>query len=262
MYPILFSTPWFNVYTYGLLIAAGYTAGTFIILREAGRAGLNREAIFDMLIIQLIVGIMGSRLLFLLEYNPEKLTFSDFFAFEQGGLTFYGSVISSFIFDLLYLKARKIPFWPVMDCIGFGLPLGIMLARLGCFFNGCCYGTACSYAWGFHFEHAGPGLHHPTQLYESLSGLAIFIVLQYLRRFRRNHGEMFLACMGLYGFFRFFIEFWRAENPAVLFGLKLSQLIGIGAIAFSFIAWKVIDRSRQYRIMPDQASVDIKQNNS
>ncbi len=258
MYPILLSTPWFNVYSYGLLIAAGYSLGTFIIIREAGRSGLNREAIFDMLIIQLIVGIMGSRLLFIIEYTPEKLTFSDFFAFEQGGLTFYGSVISSFIFDLLYLKARRIPFWQAMDCVGFGIPAGIALARLGCFFNGCCYGIACSYPWGLHFEHAGPGLQHPTQLYESFAAVAILVLMQYLRKFRRNHGEIFLACMALYGFFRFFIEFLRAENPEIVFGLKLSQLIGIGVIVASAAAWKIIDRSREYRILPDKTPVNLK----
>lgn len=211
-----------------------------------------------MMIIQLIVGVCGSRFLFLLEYTPEKLTFSDFFAFEQGGLTFYGAVVSSFIFDLFYLKLRKMSFWRVMDCVGFGLPLGIMLSRLGCFFNGCCYGITCNYPWGFKFDHAGPGLHHPTQLYESATGLIIFVILQYLRRFRRNYGEIFLACMSLYGFFRFFIEFLRAENPEVILGLKLSQLIGAGAIILSVIAWKAIDQSRQLRILPDTGSVDLK----
>ena len=75
MYPILFSTPWFNVYSYGLLIALGYTLGTVLILREARRDGLDANAIFDMLLLQLIVGICGSRLLFVLEYTPEKLNF-------------------------------------------------------------------------------------------------------------------------------------------------------------------------------------------
>lgn len=260
MYPILLSTPWFNIYTYGLLIAAGYTLGTIWILHEAKKDALNTEAIFDMLIIQLIVGICGSRLLFLVEYTPDKLTFSDFFAFEQGGLTFYGAVISSFIFDLLYLKVRKLPFWRVMDCIGFGLPLGIMLARLGCFFNGCCYGTACNYPWGVEFANAGPGLHHPTQLYESASGLLIFIAMQWFKPLRRNYGEAFLASMSLYGLFRFFIEFFRAENPQVFMGLKLSQLIAIGAIFFSGIAWRLIIKQHKHRIMPDTATVNLEQN--
>jgi len=71
MYPIFWATPWFNIYSYGLLIALGYSAGTFVIIREARKQGLPAEAIFDMLLLQLIVGICGSRLLFLLEYAPE-----------------------------------------------------------------------------------------------------------------------------------------------------------------------------------------------
>lgn len=260
MYPILFSTPWFNVYSYGLLIALGYTLGTILILREARREGLNTEAIFDMLLLQLVVGICGSRLLFVLEYTPGKLNFKDFFAFEQGGLTFYGAVISSLIFDLLYLKFRKLPFWKVMDCIGFGLPAGIALARLGCLLNGCCYGTSCDYPWAMTFPETGPGAHHPTQLYESLGALFIFFLLGQLRAYRRNYGEIFLTGMASYSVIRFFIEFVRAENPAVLAGLTMAQLIGILALAASIVAWKKISASKAMRVMPNLSAVEISPN--
>lgn len=258
MYPILFSTPWFNVYSYGLLIALGYALGTILILREARREGLNSEAIFDMLLLQLVVGICGSRLLFVLEYTPEKLNFKDFFAFEQGGLTFYGAVISSFIFDLLYLKFRKIPFWKVMDCIGFGLPAGIAVARLGCLMNGCCYGTSSDSPWAMTFTYAGPGGHHPTQLYESLGAVFIFLLLRYLRAWRRNYGEIFLAGTALYGIIRFFIEFVRAENPVVIAGLTMAQIIGILALAASAVAWKKIAATKDMRVMPNLDTVEIR----
>lgn len=252
MYPILLSTPWFNVYSYGLLVAAGYSIGTIWILKEAQNEGLSREAIFDMLIIQLVVGIMGSRLLFLVEYTPEKLTFSDFFSFEQGGLTYYGAVIGSFISNLVYLKIRRMPFWQSMDCVGLGLPLGVAVARLGCLLNGCCYGTSCSMPWGMEFPAAGKGLFHPTQIYESISALIIFAMLQAGKKYRRNYGDAFLASMALYGFFRFFIEFFRAENPVVLAGMTLSQIIGILAIIVSALIRFRIDRSRQFRILPSE----------
>ncbi len=257
MYPILLSTPWFNIYSYGLLVAAGYTIGTIWILREARQAGLDYEAIFDMMIIQLVVGIMGSRLLFLIEYTPEKLTFSDFFSFEQGGLTYYGAVISSFISNLLYLKIRRMPFWHSMDCVGLGLPLGVAVARIGCLLNGCCYGTACSMPWGMPFPAAGKGYFHPTQLYESICALMIFFILQYGKKWRKNYGDAFLASMALYGFFRFFIEFYRAENPVVIFGLTLSQLLGISAMVLSLvIRWK-IDSSRKLRIIPAETDCSL-----
>ncbi|NLF95895.1 MAG: prolipoprotein diacylglyceryl transferase [Candidatus Riflebacteria bacterium] len=257
MYPILFSTPWFNVYSYGLLIALGYTLGTVLILREARRDGLDANAIFDMLLLQLIVGICGSRLLFVLEYTPEKLNFRDFFAFEQGGLTFYGAVISSIIFDLLYLKYRKMPFWRVIDCVGYGLPAGIALARIGCLLNGCCYGTSCSLPWAIRFANAGTGTYHPTQLYESLGALAIWYLLYRLRQWRRNYGEIFLACMASYGLLRFFIEFVRAENPVVVLGMTMAQIIGLLMIAAAFVAWKKIAASRSQRILPDQSPVEL-----
>lgn len=250
MYPVFWATPWFNIYSYGLLIALGYSLGTYIIIREARQDGLPAEAIFDMLLLQLIVGICGSRLLFLLEYAPEKLNFRDFFAFEQGGLTFYGSLISSFVFDLLYLKIRRIPFWQVMDCIGFGMPAGIGVARLGCFLNGCCYGTECNLPWGVIFPVSGNLPVHPTQLYESFCAFAVFFIVNALRKIRRNYGEIFLVSASLYSFFRFFIEFFRAENPVVFMGMRLSQLIGIAIIIAAYIAWRCIDDYKKLRIMP------------
>jgi len=257
MYPILLSTPWFNVYSYGLLIALGYTLGTVLILREARRDGLNTGAIFDMLLLQLIIGICGSRLLYVIEYSPEKLNFRDFFAFEQGGLTFYGAVISSIIFDLLYLKYRRMPFWRVIDCVGYGLPAGIAVARLGCLLNGCCYGTGSSLPWAISFATAGTGTYHPTQLYESVGALLIWYLLYRLQPWRRNYGETFLACMASYGLLRFFIEFVRAENPVFILGMTTAQIIGLLMITAAFVAWKKIAAGRSQRIMPEQQPIEL-----
>lgn len=257
MYPILFSTPWFNVYSYGLLIALGYTLGTLIILREARREGLDYEAIFDMLLMQLIVGILGSRLLFVLEYSPEKLNFKDFFALEQGGLTFYGAVISSIIFDLLYLKYKKMPFWQVIDCVGYGLPAGIALARVGCLLNGCCFGVTCDCPWGIVFPQAGNYPRHPAQIYESLGALLIWYLLYRLKPVRRNYGETFLACMASYGLVRFIVEFYRAENPKIWLGMTMAQFIGLIMITAAFVTWQKLSANGKLRVMPDQHVIKL-----
>ncbi|MFA5598661.1 MAG: prolipoprotein diacylglyceryl transferase [Pusillimonas sp.] len=258
MYPILLSTPYFNIYSYGLFVALGYAVGMLITLYEVKKEKLNAEAIFDMLLLQLPIGIAGSRFLFMLEYTPEKLSFTNFISFEQGGLTFYGSVISSFIFNLLYLKFRRIPFWRIMDCIGFGLPLGIMIARIGCFLNGCCYGVQCSSSIGFHFRHAGSGFFHATQLYESFAALLIFVIIQIYRKYRQNYGEVFMLMIGSYAFLRFFIEFLRAENPIVFMGLTLSQIISIITIAAFIATFKLIKKMPDLRIIPETNIVSIK----
>ena len=210
-----------------------------------------------MMLLMLIAGISGSRLLYLIEYSPQKLNPVNFFAFEQGGLTFYGAVLGGIISNLLFLKLKKISFWRVMDCVGFGLPLGIALARTGCFLNGCCYGLKCSMPWGVVFPLVSPDAVHPTQLYESLSGLIIFLLLQKFRHLRQNYGEAFLACMSLYAFFRFFIEFWRADNPIVFAGLKLSQLIAIAMIISAYACWQGIKSYKKLRYLPSTGTEEL-----
>jgi phosphatidylglycerol:prolipoprotein diacylglycerol transferase len=257
MHPILLKTPFFNIYSYGFLVALGYAVGMFITIREVKKEGLNAEAIFDMLLIQLVVGILGSRLLFVVEYTPDKLSLSEFLNMEQGGLTFYGSVLISFIFNLLYLKFRKIPFWKVMDCIGFGLPLGIAIARVGCFLNGCCYGHQCSPSIGFRSRLAGSGYYHATQLYETAFTLFIFALVHFHRKHRKSYGETFLITIGLYGFFRFFIEFLRAENPQIILGLTLSQGISLITLSAVIATWRAIHRTPELRIIPTTKTIKL-----
>lgn len=251
MFPVIISTRWFNIYSYGLFVSLGYAAGTYWILKEAKREKLDQAAIFDMLLFQLAVGIAGSRLLYLVEYSPEPMSLKKFLAFDQGGLTFYGSLISAFIFDFLFLKYKRIPFWQVMDCVGLGLPIGIAIARFGCFLNGCCHGTPTNMPWGIVFPRVSSVRVHPTQIYESMAGLFIFFVLQKFRPKRRNYGEVFFICIGSYGILRFLIEFYRGDNPVVALGMTLSQLIGIGTALISIAAIKIISMTPTLRIPAD-----------
>src|SRR5207244_3785073 len=73
----------------------------------------------------------------------------------------------------------------------FALPLALAMAvgRLGCFFNGCCYGTPTDLPWAVPFAVDGQVvLCHPTQIYESLfhvfmvGGLLLMLRLDVLRQ--------------------------------------------------------------------------------
>ena len=258
MHPIILTTPWFNVYSYGFLLALGYSTAIAIACYKAKKNSLDPGAIFDLMLLQLIVGVLGSRLLFIAEYVPDKLLTVDFLAFEQGGLTFYGSIITGFIFDLIYLKIKRIPFWKTMDCIGLSMGPAIAISRVGCFLNGCCYGTECSPAIGFQFRFAGQGYHHATQLYESFLALIAFsIILWFIKHRQTHYGQVFLGFISLYGFFRFFIEFIREENPVFLLGMTLSQLLSILFITSSIIIWKINLKNKELEIMPDTNEVSL-----
>lgn len=123
----------------------------------------------------------------------------------------------------------------------FALPLALALTvgRLGCFFNGCCYGTATSLPWGIPFPQSDGRIFlcHPTQLYESLfHGSMALLLLLLLRRgwLRGHHLQLYLICYGIY---RFLTEFIRPE-PIWLAGWTFYQwasLVLAGAMAVQWV---------------------------
>ena len=75
---------------------------------------------------------------------------------------------------------------------------------------------------------------HPTQIYESLGALLIFLGLLWLAPRKRFHGQVVLAYAFAYSGLRFVIEFFRGDpDRGSVFGgaLSTSQLIAILLIA-------------------------------
>ncbi len=119
---------------------------------------------------------------------------------------------------------------------GFAIPLAAALAvgRWGCFFNGCCCGTATSMPWGFDFLGDGP--RHPTQIYESLFHAAMVPVLWQLARNDLLHQQRLKFYLIAYFCFRFCTEFIRGEPPQWL-GLTFYQWVAVGAVMALSFQW-------------------------
>lgn len=106
-----------------------------------------------------------------------------------------------------------------------------------------------------HLDHAArySAPVHPTQLYESLTGLTLFIVLMWLWRRRKFEGQIFLAFGVLYGFARSALEIIRDDHErGFFFGLSTSQIIGLstGLAAIVVYLWR-------QRTAPPAKGVDL-----
>jgi phosphatidylglycerol:prolipoprotein diacylglycerol transferase len=121
------------------------------------------------------------------------------------------------------MKRKRADPWNTMDLLAPYIALAQGLGRIGCFLNGCCYGTG--------------GM--PVQIYSSLLLFVIFMILMLWQKVRRFTGEIFLAYCVLYSFKRFGMEFLRGDNPGVLFGLTLSQAISLAVISIALPAFIV-----------------------
>jgi phosphatidylglycerol:prolipoprotein diacylglycerol transferase len=68
---------------------------------------------------------------------------------------------------------------------------------------------------------------HPTQLYETLMGFIMFMVLWRFRAHTNREGWLFGLYCVVAGIERFIVEFFRAKDDALTVGLTTAQIIAI-----------------------------------
>lgn len=183
--------------------------------------------------------------------------------FWTGGLTIYGALLACATFTVAYARRHQVAAARLLDIGGYGIPLGLALGRMGCFFAGCCYGAVCDSALGVrfpvgspayndHFDHHYPELAAqwatglqaslpvwPTQLFSSTYAWAIFaFVFFYLRPRKRFDGQLILVMGILYATARFFVEFLRADPRGSFLGLSTSQIIAVITLVLCTLAYR------------------------
>ncbi len=143
------------------------------------------------------------------------------------GLASHGAAIGILIaLWLFYRKHRINPLW-LVDRLVIVVALAGCFIRLGNLMNSEIYGVPTQLPWGFIFERNGETVpKHPTQLYEALSYLIIFVVCLMVYRKKDgtlHNGRLFgwwlIALFGV----RFFIEFVKEEQVSFEQGMTLDM---------------------------------------
>ena len=217
----IFSIP---IRAYGLMMVVGFTLGLVRAVRVAKKRQLNPDRVYDLALIVLLSGVIGSRLVYIL-LNLDTEKFSDFFAVWNGGLSFHGGVIFAVVAAFIYAKRTKLAFMTYADLLAPSAAIGYAFTRIGCFLNGCCYGCPTNLPWGVRFLEDGtltpPS--HPTQIYACIANLLIFFLLTRLEKQNRAPGYIFVSYLGLYGVYRFLVEYLRKGYSAQVWLLGLTQ---------------------------------------
>lgn len=253
MYPDIFKIGWFELHTYGFLLMIAFILGIYLTRRFAVQKGLNGDSILDMAVVIVISSLVGSRFLYVIfhldEFKGKWLDVISPFhsdgSFGIAGLSMLGGIVFAIVSCYVFFKIKKLPFLKIADVTAPSIALGVFIVRIGCFGQGCCFGKECDLPWGVVFPHNSPAgavfpdVHvHPTQLYSSIGGLIIFIILLYLRRFQLKDGLLFYIFLMMYCTMRFFMEILRyAESEVIIvFGLTVNQFICISGFLFALIS--------------------------
>ncbi len=218
MHPIAFNLGPITVHWFGICIALAFLAGLWTATRRAPRAGISGELIADLVVPWLLLGgVLGARLLYIATYWRESFAgqpWTEVFMIQRGGLVYYGGLIGSSIAVILFARFKKLPLWKLADVLAPSIALGSMFGRLGCLMNGCCYGRSCELPWAIRFpeSHSTQGLPvHPTQLYDALLNLALYLGLAWLYRRRKFDGQIFAMYLLCYAVTRSMVETFRGD---------------------------------------------------
>jgi len=227
--PILFAIGNIQIPSYGFFIALGFLVGLAVYFWEARRSKSLGENNIYIIFGALLGAIVGAKLLdFIIDY---KYFIANFWSIET---LFYGkTIIGGLIGGVIGTRITKKLFRIEGKRGNFFAPaiaIGVAIGRIGCFLRGCCYGKPTNLPWGVNF---GDGiLRHPTQIYESLFMLGMFIYLEMVKNRKDvKSGQLLKMLMISYFTFRFFVEFIRVQDVA-LFGLTGFQIVSLFAIIY------------------------------
>ncbi len=222
----------------GALILAFLVLYREIPARKKEEPYLERlsKHLWELMLLTVILAVIGARLGFVIIHQDLYIQQPWWvaLAFWRGGLTFHGGLIMSLLGVALYCRWRRFPFWRLLDLMAPYMAMAYAVGRIGCFFNGCCYGHPTEMPWGMVFPTVDTLARHPTQLYASLFSLAIFLILQRGKQFGFFPGSVFAWFVILHSAYRFIIEFFRV-SPPFLYHLSLAQVFTAALIAMGIL---------------------------
>ena len=235
--PVAFSIPlgsrhW-DIYWYGIIIAAGFLLALIFGIRNAKRFGINTDRMLDVVLVATPVAILSARAYYVIFDGVKLEGIGDFFGFGNSsgfsGLAIYGGVIGAFVSGAIMCWVRKVNILDMFDIASLGFLIGQGVGRWGNFINQEAYGSFTGSSWwGMQSDRniagIGVGLVHPCFLYESVWCIAGFFILNHLSKKRRFSGETALMYCVWYGFGRGIIELLRTDS-LMLGNIKVSSLL-------------------------------------
>lgn len=230
---------------YGLFFVTGLFLGYYVVKRLYISEGIpteNLEKLSTYIFLGTLVGARLGHCLFydFAYYSQHPLEIFLPFRISEGhwtftgftGLASHGGALGILIAITIYCLRTKTSFLWLMDILSLGIPIGCAFIRLGNFMNSEIYGKPTGGDYGVVFMRDDFIARHPTQLYEAISFLTIYIVLYLVykkTRISSRNGVLFGIFLVLMFLARFIIEFYKENQVAFedTMALNMGQWLSI-----------------------------------
>ncbi len=235
MFPILHLGP-LAVQVPGLILLIGLWVGLSLSEKEAQRLTLKPDAIYNLVLISLVAGVIGARLAYALRYlsayaadplglvslNPLTLSLSE-------------GVIFGLIAALIYGRRSGLPLRPTLDALAPTLAVMLVALAASHIASGDAFGAPARLPWSIYLWE---DYRHPSQFYELFGALIVLGAWWQLRLKLLGAGSAFLLVAGLSAFAALFLEAFRGDSLITIGGLRTIQLWALVILAGCLVAMR------------------------
>lgn len=221
------------IHTPGLILLIGVWVGLLRTERFARQLQLDPNRIYNLVLLSLLFGLVGSRLAYAAE-NPGAFSNNllGLLALTPNMLDPFGGIAAALLAAVIYGRKKNLPLWPTLDALTPAAAVFMIVLGFSHLASGSAYGTPTDLPWGILLSGAN---RHPAQIYEILAAVTAALLIWPRRDqiWAEISGVRFLAFTSLSAAFRIFLEAFRGDSKVVFSVIRLPQLIGLLILAWS-----------------------------
>jgi prolipoprotein diacylglyceryl transferase len=227
----------------GLFLLLGVWVGTNLIEREAPRQNLPAGTLSNMVFFSLLGGIAGARLgyalRFLQVYSKAPL---GLISLNPNTLAPFEGLVAALIVALIYGQRRHIPLFPTLDTFTPGLASFAIFIGLANISSGDAFGAPTMVPWAIDLWGAS---RHPSQIYETIAALLIFLVIQRMKSRSLFPGFTFTSWILLTAIGRLFLEAFRGDSVLIFDGLRSAQVVSLALAVVAMFGFHFLARRQK-----------------
>lgn len=222
-----------------ILLLGALWLGLTLCEKRAERHLISKEAINNIIYFSLIGYILGGRVLFALAnlssfiQSPGSIFSINIDLFDP-----VGALATALILGFIYGRRQKLRLWSTLDALTplfATLAIGLSLSHLAA---GTAFGKPTDLPWGINLWNA---TRHPTQIYEFIASVIIFILIWFHQGDSRS-GANFLLFVALTAGARLFLEAFRGDSTLLFGGIRLAQTIAWMVLAMTLFASEFLQK--------------------
>ncbi|MHB8575478.1 MAG: prolipoprotein diacylglyceryl transferase [Dehalococcoidia bacterium] len=259
----------FQITWHGVFTAVAIAVAVMLIAYFARKHNLLEDDIYNIALWGVPAGIVGARLLFVIEHlSTFQHDWGSVFSVNEGGISIYGGLIGGAGVAFAYAWRKKLYIRRISDAAALGLAVSLAVGRMGDLVNGEHWARASNLPWAFCYTNPNtlngdpntsttavcgsitrhplnpPAVHPVAGLYEPVILIGIFFFLWYLYRRLNVAGYIFWVFVLLYAVMRFALAPLRL-NETKWGSISVPQVTAAITVVVAIIALFIVRRMAQ-----------------